>query len=145
MKKWLACMPVFPVLFSLMAVCIVTFDGMPLLISTNMAILWLLMSVFVFPVAMPVLQERLSHIKWWHFPLFAVSNVLGAFTYCLAYYLLTGQRDPEGDLLAVVAPCAAGVMTLLACFAVWYLSHKKGKKRSVSSVFLRYECVFSDQ
>lgn len=125
MKKWLLCMPIFPFLFSLVAACIVSMEGVPFFITTNTAILWLLIGVFVFPVGMPILQSKLSKMQWWHIPLFAVSNAMGCFTYCLVYYLLTGQRDPEGDLLTVLAPVAAGVMTLLTGMAIWYLSDKK--------------------
>lgn len=127
MKKWLLCMPAFSFLFSLIAACIVSIEGMPYLIATNTAILWLLMGVFVFPVGIPILQSKWSKIQWWHIPLFIGSNALGCFAYCPVYYLLTGQRDSEGDLLAILAPVAAGVMTLLTCIAIWYLSDKKEK------------------
>lgn len=128
MKKWLLCLPLFPVLFSLLAAYLASSDSVPMMISANIASLWLVVNLQICPIGMPFLQSRLSELKWWHFLLFTGSNMLGGVTYFGAYLLLTGQRDPEGDLLAVLEPIAAGVITLLACVAAWLISRKKEKR-----------------
>ncbi|MBQ7416286.1 MAG: hypothetical protein IJW14_04545 [Oscillospiraceae bacterium] len=139
MKKWLRIMPAVPSVFSLLVILCV-YITMPafdvgndaiIIVTSMIGPMWLMVNLFVCPILMPLLQGLFSKVRWWHFPVFILSNVLGSVTYFVLYELVTGQSDPEGALLAVCEPIAVAVITAIACLIMWLISHNSEKKKEL--------------